>query len=69
MKERLKIFTSNRNNKSVGGFPLKSEPNIQKDAPKKLVINPNLYGKDGRIRIMSSIDREKINKKKKMLIM
>ena len=59
MKERLKIFTSNRNNKSVGGFPLKSEPNIQKDAPKKLVINPNLYGKDGRIRIMSSIDREK----------
>ena len=65
MKERLKIFTSNRNNKSVGGFPLKSEPNIQKDAPKKLVINPNLYGKDGRIRIMSSIDRENPNKQKK----
>ena len=61
MKDKLKIF--NNNNKNTNNFPLKSEPNIKKDAPKKLIINPNLYDKEGKIRIITSKDKIKIPKK------
>lgn len=62
MKERLKIFNKNNN---TSGLPIKSESNTKKEPPKKLIINPNLYGKDGKIRIITSKDKVNINKQKK----
>ena len=62
MKERLKIFNKNNN---ASGLPIKSEPNSKKEPPKKLIINPNLYGKDGKIKIITSKDKVNTNKQKK----
>ena len=54
MKDKLKIF--NNNNKNNSSFPLKNETNAKKDAPKKIIINPNIEKK---IRILTSKDKIK----------
>ncbi len=50
IKERAQIF----NNRSIHPASAKNEGNVKKLAPKKLAINPNLYGQDGSIKIMSN---------------
>ena len=57
MNDRLKLFNNKGKNLCVS-----TEGNINKQVPKKLVINPNLYSKDRTIRIISS---KELNKKKK----
>ena len=66
IKERLQIFNSKNNNNS--SIPIKSEPNIKKEEPKKLAINPNLLGKDGKIKIMASKDKVNIKYSKREII-
>jgi len=39
--------------------------NIKKEEPKKLVINPDLYGKDGNIRIMASKDKVNVRQSRR----
>ena len=55
----------NTNNIPNSNVPLKSEPNIKKEEPKKLVINPDLYGKDGNIRIMASKDKVNVRQSRR----
>ena len=61
MNDRLKLFNNKGKNLCVS-----TEGNINKQVPKKLVINPNLYGKDGTIRIISSKELNLIKKKEKL---
>ena len=51
VQEQIKFFTK------INPPPTKTDANDNRQAPKKIVINPNLYGKDGTIRIMSSKDK------------
>ena len=59
MNDRLKLFNNRGKNACVS-----TEGNINKKVPKKLVINPNLYSKDGTIRIISNKELNIIKKKK-----
>ena len=61
------VPNSNAPNTNIpnSNVPLKSESNINKEEPKKLVINPNLYGKDGNIRIMASKDKVNIRQSRR----
>ena len=70
IKERLQIFNSKNNNNSSNNssIPIKSEPNIKKEEPKKLAIDPNLLGKDGKIKIMASKDKVNIKYSKREII-
>jgi hypothetical protein len=61
MKERLKLFNNNNNKKNY--LPIKSEPNVKKDVPKKLIINPNLYDKEGKIKIITGKEKVKCQKR------
>jgi hypothetical protein len=58
IKDRVKLLNKRPNAKK---YILGTEPNENKDTPKKLIIYPNLLDKEGNFRIITSQD--KINKK------
>ena len=66
MKERVKLFNKKNNNNNP---PANAEQNANtKEAPpKKLVINPNLYDKEGKIKIMKSRDKVIFDKRNQNL--